>query len=451
LRTNRNITDKPVKLENFVGSEIGTHVCFEIKDDYLYAVSNQTSFEEEEIDWTSYYICLRFPLSDPKRRRWRRIWRRQHREGPINDTWTDISLQADESSKQLVIVECRREWHGGGSESSRTYYMQPLVCFDSGSDSDQQAKQMSSSASDRSDSPAPSEGDPVYLPVPTLPDDPLTSTLDSYSKPNYEPPKKRLRRHYHPEYAADERPPSPRRDFIRSRTKYFAYNHSACAIVDLVNDPPQQSNLLSRAPDRLRLRIGSRKRKSPIDENGEEGEKGLLYPPEYLDVDGMPVEFSDERFESRGIRLWPPEDAPPELLSLLCPSGKAGQVHAASDERSVIYSTQPDLSGGSKPIILINFDPTIRFRGLTRLGIISPTKEPDKSFAVESKKTQRAIKLRPARSDSVAGGSNPDLDPTRDTDNCRPTASETQTAKPPSVFRTEPAMYLEISQGYSLR
>jgi hypothetical protein len=50
-------------------------------------VAYLTSFNLEEIDWTSYYYCIRFPVADPTAVQTpKRIWRRRHIEGPINDT-----------------------------------------------------------------------------------------------------------------------------------------------------------------------------------------------------------------------------------------------------------------------------------------------------------------------------------------------------------------------------
>jgi hypothetical protein len=56
---------KPLQLKDFVGSDIGSTVAFEIHDGYFYAPSNQTSFDVEEVDWTSFYYCIRFRLKQP--------------------------------------------------------------------------------------------------------------------------------------------------------------------------------------------------------------------------------------------------------------------------------------------------------------------------------------------------------------------------------------------------
>jgi hypothetical protein len=129
LSNGRNLTSNSLVLKDFAGSDIGQTVCFEIYQGQLYAVTNQVNFDEDEEmgSWASFYVwdCLP-PTSDLERPRLRKIWRRLHIEGPINDTWTTISLRKDESTGRLLILECRREWKEGKSDNVRTYYTQPL-------------------------------------------------------------------------------------------------------------------------------------------------------------------------------------------------------------------------------------------------------------------------------------------------------------------------------------
>ena len=51
------------------------------------------------------------------------MWRRQHQEGPIDDRWTRLRLDEDESTGELKIVESRKEWYLG----SRTYHKTDIV------------------------------------------------------------------------------------------------------------------------------------------------------------------------------------------------------------------------------------------------------------------------------------------------------------------------------------
>ncbi|KAL4796256.1 hypothetical protein BDV19DRAFT_388398 [Aspergillus venezuelensis] len=412
-------TGKPgpnmIVLDRFAGNEIGQTVCFEVYRDHLYAISTLVDFEEEEVDWTSYYvwICLDPSLTISKDGvKTQRTWRRQHREGPINDTWSDLTLRQDEATGQLLILECRREWRDGGSENCRTYYVQPL--------------------------PAPADVDKQQPPadyyLTPLPDEPLTKTLDAWCKPNYERPRKRLRRHYHPEYEGDIEP-KPRRDYILAKTKYRTYNISASSYCDLVNDPLPKVRGGELVPrDRIRVRTVSRKRKCPIDEEGVEVERGFLFKRELSEADGRLVENSEERFETRGVHLWPPDDAPPELNHLLCPSKRTGQVQALGDDRSIVYSVNQDgLKPGDQAIILINFDPGLRLPGLKRLNFGSQSSGREK--------VEEAVGIERPHVGDVG----------HDRSSMHTTVAGKWANQNVPAVREEPAMYLHIDRGFWFR
>lgn len=422
LKSGHHLTEKPVELEHFAGNEIGQTACFGLHHNHLYAVSTQVHFEEEEeVDWTSFYVwvCLS-PGPNTRRAIPNRTWRRQHREGPINDTWTDLSLRHDEATDRLMILECRREWHDGGSENSRTYYMQGLPSPDE-----------ICASSDVGGLTATDTQPPAS--------EPLAKALSPSSKPNYERPKKRLRRHYHSEYQLGS-DSSHRQDYILAKTKYRAYNLSSSAFVDLVNDPRPGNTTTNNLPhDRLRLRTVSRKRKSPIDEAGEEGPPGLLFKPDLHDNTGRPIEHSEERFTSRGVHLWPPNNAPPELDRLLCPSARAGRVQAMTDERSLVYSVNHDsLSDGKQALICINFDPTIRFQGLAHFHQYTP------SFNNINSPVQDHASVAMGIEQPFGNG------PSRERHSMAIVRTTATNVGMPSV-REEDAMYTRINQGYWLR
>ncbi|KAL4784735.1 hypothetical protein BJX76DRAFT_204564 [Aspergillus varians] len=406
-----------VVLDNFAGNEIGQTVCFEVHQGHLYAISTLVDFEEEEVDWTSYYVwlCLDPNLTIPKEGgvKTYRTWRRQHREGPINDTWSDLSLREDEATGQLMILECRREWRNGGSENCRTYYVQPLPAP---ADVDKQQ--------------APSD----YYRAP-LPDEPLTKTIDAFCKPNYQQPGMRLRRNYHAEYEEGIEP-KPRHDFILAKTKFRTYNISASGYFDLVNDPLPKvrgGDLVPR--DRMRIRVVSRKRKSPIDEEGIQVKPGLLFKPELSESDGTLVENSEEHFETRGVHLWPPDDAPPELNHLLCPSKRTGQVRALADDRSIVYSVNQDgLDSGNQALIFINFDPSLRLPGLKRLNFGTHLGAPEK--------TQPAVGIERPQASDVGQQDRASMHTT--------VAGKLANQNVPAV-REEQAMYLKIQRGFWFR
>lgn len=338
-----------LQLPDLFGTELRQTVIFEVYDGYLYAVSNQSSFEVEEIDWTSYYHCYRFPLRDPTCQRLQRqkIYRRQHREGPINDSWTDLGLHKDERTGDLFISECRREWKDGVSTQQRTYYRSdPLAFTEEAFDAD---------------------AGPIAYP----PNDPLVKALDDKNRPLYSDPVPRIPRNYQPEPIAATRNFPLAGTFLLAKTKHRTFIPASSAYFDLVVDgyPPRHPTPTPPCPrhwqQQLRLRIGSRILSSPIDPATK-----LLYeawPKE------DPIPGSEEHFTDRGIRLWPPATAPPELLDLLNPavvpdstSRMIGDVVAVADERTLIYMPAPLFrhEGENRRIVLVNFDPGIRFRGM---------------------------------------------------------------------------------------
>jgi hypothetical protein len=315
-------------LDRVVVGDLGQTLCFEMHEEHLYAVSTQVAPDDEEVHSSFYHWFCHAPREGG--RKWNgRLWRREHQEGPINEMWTDLSIRKDETTGRPVILECRREWRDGKSENHRTYYTQRLPTPE--------------------EALAPLSGGTVEAPSWVTDDD-----LEN-DHPYDERPAKRLRRHYHAEYECGS---TKRQEFIAARTKHRSYHLGASTFVDIVNDPAGD-NLRSR--DRIKLRTVSRKRKCPIDEEGLEGPRNRLFQPTQVDQYGRPVEGSEERFECRGVRMWPPDDAPAALQSLLCPGPRTGSVKSIADERSIIYSIDaPGLPPNHQALILISFDPKFR-------------------------------------------------------------------------------------------
>ncbi|RAL09226.1 F-box domain protein [Aspergillus homomorphus CBS 101889] len=457
LQTGRHTTRVPLVLDNFSGHDIAQTVCFGVYDDHLYAVSTMIGHEAEEIDWTSYYVWLCVsPTEDTKQSTINFKWRRQHREGPVNDTWSDLSLRVDEATKQLLILECRREWINSGSENIRTYYMQALP---SPAEIEQSKQERFAGLLRRT---AARNAPP---PPAMLPDEPLTRTLDSSNKPRYEPPQKRIRRHYHQEYPQGT-DLAKRRDFILARTKYRTYNLSSSTFVDLVTDstgPGGSTSTPSRIPtDQLRLRLTSRKRKSPIDTAGDEVAPGFLYPPELNDDQDpssrQPIDHSEERFESLGVHMWPPDNAPPALTQLLSPTKRIASsvVRAAADERSLVYSVDaPDSADGDQAILLINFDPLLRLPGLLRLDM---TDGSVRAMSPPSSRPAELVAHSAGKGQRVRVGDVAQMESTRHTSfgakRTKTTAAMTgkgaRGSTVPSV-REEGALYLRLGRGFWLR
>ncbi|CEJ62679.1 hypothetical protein PMG11_11172 [Penicillium brasilianum] len=194
-----------------VGWEIGRTLCFEMYQDHLYAVSTRATSDDDEHSSFYHWSCYSPRQKDQK---WSgRIWRREHRKGPINEMWMRLSIQFDESTGRPTITECRREWPGGNSENHPTNYLQSLY--------------------------TPAELRPKYPEG----DIKRPSWSDSFSEATRGPemfqldsnrPKKRLPRNCHPEYENDD--PNQRQEFIAAHTKYHCYHLGASTFFDLVTD-----------------------------------------------------------------------------------------------------------------------------------------------------------------------------------------------------------------------
>ncbi|OOQ84511.1 F-box domain protein [Penicillium brasilianum] len=359
-------TDETIQfhLEQALGGEPGQTMCFDIYQDHLYFISTTVTSEDDERFSSFYHWTCYAPRS--KSRKWSdRLWRREHREGPINEMWTDLSIRKDETTGRPMIVECRREWPDGKSENHRTTYIEPLST---------PAELQATHPQGNIQSPSSSDDD----------------SDDENSGPSKDPvidreydhrPEKRLRRNYHHEHELGD-DPNERQEFIHAYTKHHSYDLASSTFVDLVNDPtPKTAGV--RVRDRIRLRTVSRKRKCPIDEEGIAGIPGLLFPPTQVDTDGRPVENSEEYFVSRGVHMWPADDGPAELHNLLCPDQRSGVVAAVADERSLIYSIScPGLPSGHQAIILLSFDPALRLPMLMPLRSMKSLPSVEGTFPV---------------------------------------------------------------------
>ena len=442
MTTWKSISAKPLRLNEFVGSEIGSTACFEIHGGNFYALSNQTSFDTEEVDWTSCYhfVCFKLDDASPDLKLHKR-WRRQHHEGPINDAWTDLSLQLEECTGELNIVEVRKEWLGGGSLCGRTSY---TTSFSQASDEE------------------------LMLDRPNFPsNEQLSRTLDERSKPSFlEKPPIRIQKFHHHEITSKA---ELQHEFIRAKTKHHSYSSCAHAFVDLVADEIRIPNS-SRSKDRLRLRIASRVPESPLLPDSS-NPNHLSIRPQRVDYNDSPIPDSEETFTETATTLWPPPTAPPELFDLLCPGGRVGTMQAASDDRSIVYMAgTPNVQHGhQRAIVLISFDPGWRPKGLRRLHCSNsiPTSQtqqlnqdvqldirgstgsswafppmegrsPKRMFGGEEAEAETSASAR--KKVRIEGNSNTEL-----------SGNVRASSEPNRVLWTEQAMYLRINQGFWVR
>lgn len=174
-----------------------------------------------------------------------------------------------------------------------------------------------------------------------LENDSLTRILDEKFRLHFTEPRKRIRRHFYREYKDShldsENPIS--RDFVLAKTRFRVYNTSVMSFVDLVSDSMLIPGSL-RMRDRLRLRVALRKQKSPLVDDPSCPDHVLLYKSE-LNENDDPLEESEDNFNITRIHLWPADNTSTQVYDVLCLSRRAGNIEAISDERSIIYATDP--------------------------------------------------------------------------------------------------------------
>ncbi|KKY31471.1 putative f-box domain containing protein [Diaporthe ampelina] len=368
--------DQKVHLLDMVGSDIGQSIAFEIIDGKFYGLSNQTSFEVDEVDWTSHYHCFRFPVAAPKPKTTERsvkdkMWRRQHAEGPIDDRWSFIRLLRDERDpKQLQVLESRKEWLAGSS-GRRNYYTTRLVFPDKTSDSEDEG----GSTRDQDPDPLTVGGGIIINPATdTIPEvRPHTSYDLPQSTP---PPRPRCPFNTH---AGDDA--STALMFTLSKCFIRSYHPPSQTFLDLVDDPE-----LITSPDgtdgggptaapRLRLRAGSRKLRPA---------QVTLADPVAWDPAQPHTCRAARLYEDRArnkITFWPPgvgeahdTRTDPVLLAelhrVVNPPAHAGSVKGAWDERSLVYSTGggPGRGASMQALVFVSFDPAIHLPGLKQWG-----------------------------------------------------------------------------------
>lgn len=335
-----------ILLQDFHGNDIGSTVAFEIHDGYFYAVSNQGTYEVEEIDWTSFYHCVRIPLENPVReamQRNTRLYRRQHADGPIHDSWTDLVLQHSEKTNDLHIVESRREWVESTSKHARTFYTSRIDFNNTAS------RGKEGGCSD----------DSQITPYPLPENDPLTAALSSSHRANFMPTPKQYSWTRHSESFHTNGKGLISRPFILARTKFRAYNFSCSAFVDLVEDANCCPERLPSELPCLRLRIGSRrvtpKAESLFDYENTVYERNDDLAPR--NKEGNRVHFQDDtQYRYTPIRMWPATrtNCPcsqrvhrimnPEIRSDLGIGSDKKTITAICDERSIVYMVKPSRS-----------------------------------------------------------------------------------------------------------
>ncbi|KAK4144302.1 uncharacterized protein C8A04DRAFT_27990 [Dichotomopilus funicola] len=298
-----------------IGTDIGSTVCFEVIDGFLYGLSNVQSLAIEQVDWISYYSCFRFSFDNnghvigtvlgPHRE----LWRRDHTEGPLDNRWTVLHLFKDEASGRLKWVETRKEWLGGCSTSRRTYYTTEID-FDA------------LAAKDK--------------------------LIDSDTAVKHQPGRARKRWPRSPHYVhvGDDNRTWP---LMVPKCPVRTYHSTSETFIDLIDEVAS----FDTKDQQLRLRGGSRRPWTPgeltqQDSNGPmnsqyRNETGLLWPP----APDPSADFNP---------------ALDELYAVLNPPGYAGNTHGTWDDRSMVYSTGGS-QGSLRALVFVSFDPAIRLAG----------------------------------------------------------------------------------------
>lgn len=351
-----NARPEMVQLGNLMGSTIGVDICFEIFNGYFYAVSSKVCSELDRVDWTSSYHCIRFPLKDANQQKLQvndNLWRRDYTEGPIDTTFTDLSLQLDDESGEILIVEGRCEWQCGSRSSRRTYYMQPVVFPNAQGFQEMNMLQMG----DYQDYHA------RQVSITNFKDHGQVEDRRTTGSHRYRPP-----RHVHP---IDDNLWS--KNYCALPATNLRYFTSLGGLfLDLVQIPQERPrDNECRRPPKVRLHIETRKLGAPT-----RNEEGLLTQPETEPATGMKRAGSEEVWIKQGPFIWPPtppsNSAPDrhlealyEILDPFPPASNGaeptdqGHVVGVADERSVVYSTG-SRNSAHRAIVLINFDSAIR-------------------------------------------------------------------------------------------
>jgi hypothetical protein len=357
-------------LENFAGSDVGSTISFEIFDGFLHGVSTQSSFEVQEIDWNSYYTAFRFRLSDEKFEdlRWaiKKMWRREHREGTLDDRWTFLKLFRDEASGVLRVSELRKEHGAGGKRWQRTYYTDDLIDFETktvpvASMNANNPAIGISHRSKRTTQTAPEFHDPSRI---------LEDADEDFSMLSH----KRQARDVHP---GDDASTEPGFTFSQS---YIRSYHPLCQTwLDLVDDAEDTYD----AVHCIRLRAGSR-RLRPLQNSTPKS----MEPAASGDD---PIEETREEvarlYSNSDLTLWPPKtSAYQPVRDILSPARYQGAVTTAWDDRSLVYGIRNDHKYTFAPaseqgdkvkmaIIFVCFDPAIHLEGIPRFTIGQPSAE----------------------------------------------------------------------------
>ncbi|KAK1657503.1 hypothetical protein BDP55DRAFT_567111 [Colletotrichum godetiae] len=308
-------------LDDIAGFDVGISLAFEIVDDHFYAVSTTPKDEPDETGHLSRYHGVRYPLGicGPEDKQLMSMFRRNHRDGPMDDRWTTLSLEKDSKTGVLEVVECRREhsYNSNGesrtASSSRTVY-RTAVKFSSDEPADDSVSTREGSEQDSihvsgfQDQTPRSHGSPSTF---HRGDDSFTEPLITFNN-----------------------------CFVRS------YSSPCGAFLDLINPAAvdeKPANLQLRTM--TRLQVATHKQPDSRETNHIENV----------------ISYWTLRTKAHG------ESG--KLADTLTPRGQDSQweVSGIADDRSLIYISGNTKTENLRPLVLVSFDPSIRLPGVFNL------------------------------------------------------------------------------------
>ncbi|KIV97172.1 hypothetical protein PV10_00954 [Exophiala mesophila] len=417
LQMSKLVNKEPIQLHDICGSDIGSTVCFVVFNGYFYGLSNQTSADCENVDWTSYYSLIYFPLPRPDLKpKVHTIYRRYHGDGPIHDAWTKLEFQVDRQTGELLVVECRKEWINGGSHAVRACYTQAL---------------RSACDQDLEDPSGCSE------------DAPSLTLVNKDSDPRSVKSEPGLAKYLHSESNIT----GDKREYIRTKTKWNSHDFNSQSFVDLVSEDHIFKGEW-RPRQQLKIRVVSRHQISPLSRDPECTND--VSQMAHLGVND--IVSGQERYSISHCTVWPPNDTPSAIHNILCPEGKLGELNATQGDEGLIYMAGPQIGGSrkEKPLVFVSFDPTFGFEGMRRLdGNLARAKQPADGHARSPKRKRSSSKYVGEKRQSGLSTTPARKSPTLVQSS---TYSDSASSSRSSHFIHErEAMYLRICRGIWLR
>ena len=198
----------------------------------------------------------------------------------------------------------------------------------------------------------------------------------------------------------------------------------------------------------LRLAVGSYHRASP-----NKSETGQLEKVSPNKLGGSPADNNERQFV--GVRRFPPNGAPPALFDLLCPTGKPKWPNiSCADQRTILYSTKRlhrKFNDTAEQLVLINFDPWIRFPGLKPM-VLDPASTQLTPREYENELARARKDRRCLYNEEIDAHAEKREAKQAKIDEMNKAEKAGKVWEPRSPwFWTEPAMYLDIHQGFQFK